>query len=400
VLHCVIDSTSDTRALKPSNTLSTSAVARNLSGGSSGAGSGVDGAAGSSSGSGGIGAAGREDLPQEQGLDPARAVGKLTALHLAANGKDAARTRAFLSGNEGVKNGVGVVNTRDSNGLTALHYACAANAIEVAQVLIEFKADVNLADKRGCVPLHIAASCEEEHEAEDTTSSPEAGGLRAGGADTARASSSAELPEDRESGSEDPEGEDALDEALKRAEVREGALVRLLIEERARLNERDDSGWTALHWAASVDKVAAAAALLRAGADMDAPTKRGFTPLHVAARYESTTVAGFLVRSNADVLRRNSDGSRPIDLSGESAGRTVSKQLREATKRAVAIEHANKRNEQTDIKTSEVSALARGLIKLMQVRALVRLRALTRVDAALCGMLSQALRSSGDAHCV
>lgn len=52
--------------------------------------------------------------------------------------------------------------------------------------------------------------------------------------------------------------------------------------------------------------------------------------------------------------------------SGESSGRRVSKDLREATKHAVGIEHANKRLQHTDIKTSEVSVLARSLVKLVQ----------------------------------
>jgi hypothetical protein len=99
---------------------------------------------------------------------------------------------------------------------------------------------------------------------------------------------------------------------------------------------------------------------------VDAPSSRGWTPLHVAARYEGSAVADYLVRADADVLRPNSDGNRPMDLTGESRGRPASKELREATKRAMAIEHANKRHENTDVKTSEVSALARGLVKLAQ----------------------------------
>ena len=44
----------------------------------------------------------------------------------------------------------------------------------------------------------------------------------------------------------------------------------------------------------------------------------------------------------------------------------MSKDLREATKHAVGIEHANKRLQHTDIKTSEVSVLVRSLVKLVQ----------------------------------
>ena len=269
--------------------------------------------------------------------------GRLNLLHLAARNGDTDRVRALVSG-DGLEPGQSkqMVNSPDSNGSTPLHYACDANALPVVELLIQFKADVNLPDACGCVPLHISSSCEEENLEQAAAAATRGEGVSPG---------------------DEVDEETREKEARELEELRGGGLVKLLIAQRARLNARDHSGWTALHHAASVDKGAAAAALINAGADVDAPTPRGFTPLHIAARYGSLSVSGYLVRADADVLRPNSDGSRAIDLCGsDNAG----KELREATKRAMAIEHANKRD---DNRASEVSALARGLVKLAQGEA-------------------------------
>lgn len=281
VLHCAIYSSDDPKAptAAPSIGSTSTTGARGAAGGGRGGDNSGKGDLDASRGAGGAGGGGG---------------GVLTKLHLAARGKDLERVGALLSG-DGLQNGeskVGVLS-RDSNACTALHYACSANALQVAQLLIEYKCDVNIADLHGCTPLHIAAVCEDDD--------LEAAAARAPSGVSDKGSDEQELEEqDRE-------------EASARGEI-----VKLLIQHRARLNARDSCGWTALHWAASVDQEAAAAALIKAGTDVDAPSLRWWTPLHVAGRYGSIAVAGCLVRSNADVLRRNSDGLRALDLAGRA----------------------------------------------------------------------------------
>src|SRR4051794_25620699 len=49
----------------------------------------------------------------------------------------------------------------------------------------------------------------------------------------------------------------------------------------------DESGWSALHAAATFDRLGAVELLLRAGATVDAPDEEGFTPLINAAPFAS-----------------------------------------------------------------------------------------------------------------
>lgn len=66
-------------------------------------------------------------------------------------------------------------------------------------------------------------------------------------------------------------------------------------------NERDKQGWTSLHDAAQGDHLDALRLLLRAGADVNAPTDRGkWTPLHLACRYTSPDCVLELLRWGAD----------------------------------------------------------------------------------------------------
>lgn len=49
-------------------------------------------------------------------------------------------------------------NSRDTNHQTALHLACGVYAnLEIASLLVENKADVNIQEKKGNTPLHFAA---------------------------------------------------------------------------------------------------------------------------------------------------------------------------------------------------------------------------------------------------
>ena len=185
--------------------------------------------------------------------------GTLTSLHLAARANDAPRVRALLSG-DGLRAGeskVGV-NARDCNGSTPLHYASSANALEAAEVLIEYSCDVNLADTRKCVPLHLAASIQHEANHQEP---PAPHGLHGGQTGGGGGGDGGTLPRVSFEGVAEEEGkapptrekewkERKSDEV--RGEVRTGGredvggggqMVKLLLEARAHLNARDSAAW-------------------------------------------------------------------------------------------------------------------------------------------------------------
>lgn len=95
------------------------------------------------------------------------------------------------------------------------------------------------------------------------------------------------------------------------------AAVRELLEAGTSPNERWPGGWTALHRAAYNGKREIALVLLDAGARMNLKDNQGFTPLHWAVLEsvgipEAQDVAKLLVARGAHINARDRDGSTPL----------------------------------------------------------------------------------------
>ncbi len=77
------------------------------------------------------------------------------------------------------------------------------------------------------------------------------------------------------------------------------AAVQRLLQQRSVVNAGDPDGTTALHWAARLDHLELAKALLRAGADANVTNRYGVSPLSLAARAGSAPMLGLLLESGA-----------------------------------------------------------------------------------------------------
>ena len=156
--------------------------------------------------------------------------------------------------------------TRDARGNTALHLAAIHGHSEVARVLIDAgastEAAVTCGENEGLTPLRLAA--ERGHLSTVRV-------LLAADADTA--------------------AEDVVDRATPLHAAAEAGHTAVVIElagaGSANLEARAVSGQTPLRWALSLGRAGAAAALLRAGADPDAPDRRGACCLHTVAGLKS-----------------------------------------------------------------------------------------------------------------
>ena len=77
-------------------------------------------------------------------------------------------------------------------------------------------------------------------------------------------------------------------------------VVKVLIDNGADVNAKDDSGDTPLHWAAFTGARKITRMLIAAGADVNAKDSEGWTPLHMAALHGQGRIVRMLLAAGAD----------------------------------------------------------------------------------------------------
>ena len=84
------------------------------------------------------------------------------------------------------------------------------------------------------------------------------------------------------------------------AEMRDGTLIRGLLQEGVDVNAPQVDGMTALHWAVYNDDADLAGLLVRSGADVNAENRYGVPPLSLASTNGNATVVSLLLDAGAD----------------------------------------------------------------------------------------------------
>lgn len=82
-------------------------------------------------------------------------------------------------------------------------------------------------------------------------------------------------------------------------------------------------GYTALHYAAMFDNTEMIAALVKAGARVDAHDRLGNTPLLLAAARRQDEAAELLIKDGADLNAQNHDGMTPLMAAAEHGDLTL-----------------------------------------------------------------------------
>ena len=155
------------------------------------------------------------------------------------------------------------VDVRDKLGETPLHVAAVMGYKEASTLLIESGADINAQDERGLTPLHAAAWM----------------------------------------GHED--------------------IVALLIANGAEINAKGDGGVAALHTAALAGRQNTVSMLIAKGAEIDVKSEYGMTALHVAAIEGHRETVTVLITGGADVHAKSGNGLTAQDMASQKGNHAI-----------------------------------------------------------------------------
>lgn len=198
-----------------------------------------------------------------------------------------------------------VVIMTDGEGRTPLHIAASGDHADLAVILIQKGADLDVADRDGWTPLHCAVFSRKR----------------------------AALPVLLEAGSDVSRRDDkGLTPLLLAAALGHEQSVRTLLGRGADVNARDEKGRTPLHLAAGDRKMLdlrrpdrrrsfargrVVKVLVEGGAMPNAPDEAGRTPLHIALEKGNLAVIQRLMKFGADASVADGKGRTPADLARE-----------------------------------------------------------------------------------
>uniref|UniRef100_A0A8C9T1I3 Neurogenic locus notch homolog protein 1 n=1 Tax=Scleropages formosus TaxID=113540 RepID=A0A8C9T1I3_SCLFO len=170
--------------------------------------------------------------------------------------------------------GANLHNRTDRTGETALHLAARYARSDAAKRLLEASADANIQDNMGRTPLHAAVAAD-----------------ALGVFQILIRNRATDL---------DARMYDGTTPLILAARLAVEGMVEELINCHADVNAIDDSGKSALHWAAAVNNVDAVIVLLKSGANKDMQNNKEETPLFLAAREGSYETAKVLLEHFAN----------------------------------------------------------------------------------------------------
>ena len=204
------------------------------------------------------------------------------------NAKDAIRNlKEILDGDAYKDYKFDLDNIKDEKGNTPLYWACINNYTEVAKLLIEHGADIDIKDNRGNTPLYQACFKNNTEIAKL---------LIEYGADV---------------NIKNKDGYTPLSMACSNDNTE---LVKLLIEHGAdkSVNIKDKYGYTSLYLACSHNYTEVAKLLIEYGADVNIKDTYGYTPLSMACAKNNTELVKLLLEHGADVNSKDKSGYTPL----------------------------------------------------------------------------------------
>lgn len=218
------------------------------------------------------------------------------------------------------------IDAVDDYGETACHAAVRKGHAAVLELLVARNANLSLRNGNGATPLHVAIDMKNEPMLMLLIDAAMASGTLLDDATTCRAAAlSADvirlllfkhrinLGAIRDSAARTP-----LHQAVWHSS--DASVFKILIEVAGvNIDARDQSGWSATHYACIQRDAGALARLVAAGANLDLASENGNTPLHYCLHESTNQIACLLLAAGANVNARNWQGRTPCHIACECA---------------------------------------------------------------------------------
>lgn len=212
-----------------------------------------------------------------------------------------------------------LVNLKDDNGQTPLHYASKSGFANGIRLLIDCGAEIDIHDNHGFSPYLWAAIAGKDEAiglllsvgVDIDSTSPDgksALGWAASLGHTSVAGSLIRNGADLMSTTRDTQST-PLEQAAAFGSL---PAIKFLLPLYPDLNRRDRDGWSAIHWAAEEGHLSTVMLLLENGADLNAVSSYGTSPLHCAANGGHTSIVRELLRRGADPTKFTCHGWTPL----------------------------------------------------------------------------------------
>ena len=185
-----------------------------------------------------------------------------------------------------VANYRGDINARGGRRGSAVNAALVKGNVEIALLLLDQGADVNIMDSGGYTPLYTASEPGHRDNVEFLLKHHADVDLMSG-----------------------PTSDTALGIAAVMGEVE---IARILLHRGASVDSRDNEGWTPLFLASRYGHLDIVRLLIQSGAAVDTPDNEGWIPLFAASRCGHLDVVQLLIQSGSAVDTPNNEGCTPL----------------------------------------------------------------------------------------
>jgi uncharacterized protein len=160
---------------------------------------------------------------------------------------------------------------------------------------------------------------------------------------------------------------------IEAAKSDDGAAALAMVKDRADVNAKEEDGTTALHYAVYNNDVPLIDALLKAGAKASAINDYGSSPLSEAAIVGNPDVIAKLLKAGADPNTENHDGQTPLMVIARTSNIAAAKELLKA---GAKIDQVERWHQQTALMWAAAESQAEMVQLLIKHRANVNSRSL------------------------